>query len=191
MRSALRWPAIAWPGLAWGRGVREAGLAFIVATGVLVFFTAWDPTLIRGLETASLDLRFRLRGTKPPEPETVLVLVDDASLAKLGRWPLSRRLFAKAVEQLDRAGARVIAFDLLFAERESAVSNDLRSAARTAASGLSEPQLRQALAQLADDDPDGDFAAALRVSGKVLLPFAFAFQGPAEEAPPQLAEQVY
>ncbi len=189
----MRWPAIAWPGLAWGRGVREAGLAFIVATGVLVFLTAWDPTLIRGLETASLDLRFRLRGTKPPEPETVLVLVDDASLAKLGRWPLSRRLLAKAVERLDRAGARVIVFDLLFTERESAVSNDLRSAARTAASGISETQhgLRQALAQLAEDDPDGDFATALRANGKVLLPFAFSFQGPAEEAPPLLSEQVY
>jgi len=177
--------------MAWGRGVREAGLAFIIATGTLLFLTAWDPALIRGLETASLDLRFRLRGTKPPGAETVIVLVDDRSLTKLGRWPLSRRLFAKAVERLDRAGARVIAFDLLFAERESAVSNDLRSAARTAASEVSEPRLRQALAQLAEDDPDGDFAAALRASGKVLLPFAFAFQGSAEEAPPQLSEQVY
>src|SRR6266404_1861812 len=108
--------------MAWGRGVREAGLAFIIAIGVLLFLTAWDPALIRGLETASLDLRFRLRGAKPPEPETVIVLVDDASLAKLGRWPLSRRLFARAVEQLDRAGARVIAFDLLFAEREPAIA---------------------------------------------------------------------
>jgi CHASE2 domain-containing sensor protein len=184
----LRWPTIA--DLAWGRGVREAGLAFMIAIGVLLF-TAWDPALIRGLETASLDLRFRLRGAKPAEAETVIVLVDDASLAKLGRWPLSRRLFAEAVDQLDRAGARVIAFDLLFTERESAVSNDLRSAARTVASGLSEPRLRQALAQLADDDPDGEFAAALRASGKVLLPFAFAFQGPEAEAPPQLSEQVY
>jgi adenylate cyclase len=163
----------------------------MIATGVLLFLTAWDPTLIRGLETASLDLRFRLRGAKPAEAETVIVLVDDASLAKLGRWPLSRRLFAKAVERLDGAGARVIVFDLLFAERESAVSNDLRSAARAAAGGLSEPRLRQALAQLAEDDPDGEFAAALRANGKVLLPLAFSFQGPAEEAPAQLSEQVY
>jgi adenylate cyclase len=185
----LRWSAIA--ALAWGRGVREAGLAFTIAMAVLLFLTAWDPILIRGLETASLDLRFRLRGAKPAEAETVIVLVDDASLAKLGRPPLSRRLYAKAVDQLDRAGARVIAFDLLFAERESTVSNDLRDAARTAASGVSEPRLRQALAQLAEDDPDGQFAASLRASGRVLLPLVFAFQGPAAEAPPQLSEQVY
>jgi len=187
----LRWPAIAWLDFAWRRGVREAGLAFAIAIGVLLFLTAWDSALIRALETASLDLRFRLRGAKPAEAETVIVLVDDASLAKLGRWPLSRRRFGTAVDRLDRAGARVIAFDLLFAERESALSNDLRSAARTAANGLSEPRLRQALAQLADDDPDGEFAAALRASGRVLLPLAFAFQGSAAEAPPQLSEEVY
>ena len=190
----MRWPAIAWPNLAWRRGGREAALAFIIATGVLLFLTAQDPTLIRSLETASLDLRFRLRGAKPAEPETVVVLVDDASLAKLGRWPLSRRLFAKAIEELGRAGARVIVFDLLFAEPAEAISGELRSTVRQAVSGLSEtqnPQLRQALAHLADDDPDGDFAAGLRANGKVLLPFAFSFQGPAEEAPPQLAEQIY
>ena len=185
----LRRPAFAWP-----RGVREAGLAFLIATGVLLFLTTQDPTLTRGLETASLDLRFRLRGVQAPEPETVIVLVDDHSLAKLGRWPLSRRLFAKAVQMLDRAGARVIAFDLLFAERESSVSNDLRGEAQAAASALSEtqnPRLRQALARLAEDDPDGEFAATLRASGKVLLPFAFSFQGANEEAPAQLSEQVY
>jgi adenylate cyclase len=185
----LRWPAFAWP-----RGVREAGLAFVIAGGVLLFFTAWDPALIRGLETASLDLRFQLRGARPPDPETVIVLVDDRSLAALGRWPLSRRLFAKAVQMLDRAGARVIAFDLLFAEPEEPVSAELRRAAQTAARGLSEsqdPELREALSRLAAEDPDRDFAAVLRSSSKVLLPLTFSFQGPAEAEPEPLSTQVY
>src|SRR5436853_3566729 len=100
---------------------------------VLLFLTIQHSDLVRGLETASLDLRFRLRGVKPAEPETVVVLVDDRSLAALGRWPLSRRLFAKAVRILDQAGARVIGFDLLFAEPEQPVPEGLRNAARTAA----------------------------------------------------------
>jgi adenylate cyclase len=185
----LRWPAFAWP-----RGAREAGLAVTLATAVLLFLTVQDPTLVRSLETASLDLRFRVRGVQAPEPETVIVLVDDHSLSRLGRWPLSRRLFGKAVQLLDRAGARVIAFDLLFAEPELPIANDLRSAARAAAGALSETQdsrLRQALRRLAEDDPDGELAAALRASGKVLLPLAFSFQGPVEEAPAQLSQQVY
>ena len=92
-----RWPAIAWPGWLLCRGVREAGLAVLVAVGILLFLTVQHSALIRGLETASLDLRFRLRGVQPPEAETIVVLVDDRSLAALGRWPLSRRLFAQAL----------------------------------------------------------------------------------------------
>jgi adenylate cyclase len=193
-RPAIAWPGLGLPALAWKRGVREAGLAVAIAVGVLLLLTVQYPGLIRGLETASLDLRFRLRGVKPAEAASVVVLVDDRSLEVLGRWPLSRRLYAKAVEKLDRAGARVIAFDLLFAEPEEAISAELRSAARTAAGGLSEkqdPALRQALARLAEDDPDRELAAALKRSAKVLLPVAFSFQGPEVEAPPLLSEQAY
>jgi adenylate cyclase len=183
----LRWPTLARH--AWTRipGLREAGLAIFVALAVLVGLNQLGSPLLRGLETASLDLRFRLRGVKPAEPDTVVVLVDDKSLAALGRWPFSRRLFAKAVDLLDRAGAKVIAFDLLFAEPEEKVPPEMRAAARAAVEGLSDtsdPRVRQALARLAGDDPDGDLAAALRRSGKVLLPFAFSrFSGEAEEAP--------
>ena len=163
--------------------VSHVTVTLAIAAAFLFLLGAQDSTVLRGLETASLDLRFRLRGAKPPEPETVVVLVDDRSLAALGRWPLSRRLFIKAVQSLDQAGARVIAFDLLFAEAEQPVPADLRNAARTAAGGVADPQLRGALAHLAEDDPDTDFANAIRASGRVLLPAAFSFEGPDEEAP--------
>jgi adenylate cyclase len=176
--------------ISWPRGLGEALLAFAVATGVLYFLNAQNSAVLRGLETASLDLRFRLRGVKPAEPETIVVLVDDRSLAALGRWPLSRRLFAKAVRILDEAGARVIGFDLLFAEPEQPIPQGLRNAARTAAPGVADPQLRTALTRLAEDDPDGDFAKAIRASGKVLLPVAFSFVGPEEELPGVLTPHV-
>ena len=190
------WPRLTWPRLtrfrlAWPRGVGEAALAFTVATGLLYLLSAQDSAVLRGLETASLDLRFRLRGVKPAEPDTVVVLVDDRSLNALGRWPLSRRLFTKALQWLDQAEARVIGFDLLFAEAEQPIPEDVRGAARTAANGVADPQLRTALARLADDDPDGDFARAIKTSGKVLLPVAFSFVGPEEEPPVQMAERVY
>jgi adenylate cyclase len=170
--------------------VGEAVLAFAIATAVLYFLSAQDSAVLRGLETASLDLRFRLRGVKPADPETVVVLVDDRSLAALGRWPLSRRLFTKAVQMLDHAGARVIGFDLLFGEAEQPVPKDLRDSARAAANGVADPQLRTALSRLADDDPDGDFARAIRTSGKVLLPVAFSFVGPEEEMPAAMSAHV-
>jgi adenylate cyclase len=180
--------------LAWPRATREAGLALVVATAALLGLTLGQSAVLRGLETASLDLRFRLRGAVAPGAEIAAVMVDDASLAALGRWPLSRHLFATALRRIDAAGARVVVFDLLFAEPDQPVAADLREAARQAAGALpadAAPGLRAGLDRLAGDDPDGDFAAAIRASGKVLLPLAFDFAGKPAPAPPALEDQFY
>jgi adenylate cyclase len=173
--------------------LREGALAVVVALGVQLSLTVADPTLIRGLETASLDLRFRLRGSMPEAAHTAVILVDDRSLAALGRPPLTRRLYAKAVQLLDQAGVKIIAFDLLFAEPEQPLSNEARAAIRDAAAlpQIADTAERRLLAHLADDDPDADLAAALKKSGKALLPLAFAFQGKEGEEPDVLASQTY
>jgi adenylate cyclase len=190
-----RWRTFAWSGPAWRRGFREAAIALVVALAVLAGLNLGDAALMRRLETTSLDLRFRLRGAAPQSPDIVVILVDDASLARLGRPPLSRRLYAQAVRLLDRAGAKIIAFDLLFAEPEKPVPDAVRDAAQAAASALADTpnaQLSRKLADIAADNPDGDLAAALKESGKVFLPLAFTwFSGKLDEAPPQLADQVY
>ena len=155
----------------------------------------FDGTGLRGVETASLDLRFRLRGVKQPGPETVLVLVDDASLAAFGRWPFSRRVFAKAVERLHSAGAKVIAFDILFSEPENSVPAKLRSAANGESGSLTADQrqvLSTALDQLGSDSPDADFAEAIRTATNVMLPIALPLTGPrSDDLPDDVAEAGY
>jgi adenylate cyclase len=192
-RGALKPARLGSRGVVRRRGFREAGLSLFIALGVMLGLTYGAPGAFRDLETASLDLRFRIRGTLPPGPEIAVILVDEASLSRLGRWPLSRRLYANAVALLDRAGARVIAFDLLFAEPEEPVPPSFREAARAAAGRLHEPEdaaLRSTLARIANDEPDAEFAEALRASGKVLLPVAFPlFEGVTKT--PLLARQVY
>lgn len=180
-------------GVARLRGFREAALGVLIALGVMLGLTYGAPGAFRDLETASLDLRFRIRGALLPGPEIAVILVDEPSLSRLGRWPLSRRLYANAVALLNRAGARVIAFDLLFAEPEEPVPQSFREAARAAAGRLHEPEdapLRSTLAGIAEDEPDADFAGTLRASGTVLLPVTFPlFEGEGET--PLLAGQVY
>jgi adenylate cyclase len=175
------------------RGLRSAGLALAAAAIVLLAFALFaDMPLLRGLETASLDLRFRLRGVRPPGPEVSIVLVDDRSLAALGRWPFSRSLFARALGILDRVHAKVVAFDLLFAEPDEPVPADLREAAAAAAKALApDDSLRAPLTRLAESDRDGRFAAAIRASGNVLLPVGFAFSGAAAPEPDWLARSAY
>ena len=177
------------------RGTREAGLALIAAAVVVTLYAFLGTSaILRGLETASLDLRFRIRGVEPPASAVTVILVDDASLAALGRWPLSRRLFARAVGLLDKAGAKVVAFDLLFAEREEPIPPALRQAAENAAAALpsgTSQRLRADLERLAASDPDGELAQAIRTSGKVLLPVAFSFSGKEGEEPAYLADSAY
>ncbi|MGH7093415.1 MAG: CHASE2 domain-containing protein [Stellaceae bacterium] len=180
--------------MAFLRVAREAGLALIVALATLLLLNFSNSGAVRNLETASLDLRFRLRGVEKPGREIAVVLVDDKSLAALGRWPLSRDLFAKAVKLLDHDGAKEIVFDMLFAEPDQPIPPHLRAAAKTVEASLPPGQdvaLRDALAELADSNPDADFAAAIRASGRVLLPVAFDFDGPTVSEPPIIAQQSY
>ena len=178
-----------------GRGARSAGLALISAAIVVWLFTVFaDNPLVRGLETASLDLRFRLRGVRAPGPEVTIILVDDRSLESLGRWPLSRALFARALEVLEHAGARVVAFDLLFTEPDEPVPADLRDTVRAAAEALTGDRgdrLRAALQRLDESDRDSRFAAAIRASGRVLLPIGFSFVDTPGEEPAWLSDSAY
>jgi adenylate cyclase len=177
------------------RGVRSAGLALISAALVALVFTVLaDNPVLRGLETASLDLRFRLRGVHPPGSQVVIILVDDRSLERLGRWPFSRDLFARALAILDEARSKVVAFDLLFTEPDEPVPAELRAAARGAVEALGgerSDSLRAALEKLAESDRDKHFAAAIHASGHVLLPIGLSFVDTPGEAPAWLLQSAY
>ncbi|MDI3280620.1 MAG: adenylate/guanylate cyclase domain-containing protein [Bacillota bacterium] len=76
----------------------------------------WAVGAWQRLEFLSLDLRLRLRPLTGLHPAVAVVAVDDATLARLGSWPLPRRLHAQLIERLRAAGARAIAFDLILSE---------------------------------------------------------------------------
>jgi adenylate cyclase len=156
-------------------GAREAVLAAFVAAAVLIAATSAVIPELRSLETASLDLRFRVRGVQPAGPDVSIILIDDKSLATFGRWPFSRHLLAQAIRNLDRAGAKLIVVDLLMAEPAPSVPATLRAIP----------------SHIGSDDPDGDLAAAIQQSGHVLLPFAFGFTGAPNQASDLLVPSAY
>ncbi len=101
---------------------RVVGLA--LAACVIALFSADERDLLRvpllgQVELKTYDMRPRALPSAPARFVTIAA-IDEASLAKLGRWPWSRSTFAELAERLDQLGARVIAFDLFFSERESA-----------------------------------------------------------------------
>ncbi|OCC15166.1 Adenylate cyclase [Dissulfuribacter thermophilus] len=66
---------------------------------------------------AWIDLLFTLRGIKSPPRDIVIVAIDEPSFQYLGRqWPWPRSLHGRLVRKLKKAGAKVIAFDIMFTE---------------------------------------------------------------------------
>ena len=112
-------------------------VSLLATLGLLVLYlTTGQTSLMRNVETKLLDLRIRLRGAQHPKVPIALVLIDDKSIAELGRWPWSRIYFATVARQLATAGARVIAFDLLFSEPEAYPMRHALQALRTAFEAL-------------------------------------------------------
>jgi adenylate cyclase len=160
----------------------RVGLLSTLVVVLLYAFTA-PSTLLRNLEANTLDLRFHLRGRINPTPHVVLIVIDDRSIAELGRWPWNRKRFADMLDRLRQAGAKVVAFDLLFSEPEVVVERDALTQLRQAIAALDTPDrmlsdsqrelVERMLVQLDQAvDPDAALATAVRQAGTVVLGFA-------------------
>ena len=55
---------------------------------------------------------------RPVDDDIVIVAIDDISLQKLGRWPWSRAVHARLLDQLTEIEVSAIGFDVLFMERD-------------------------------------------------------------------------
>ena len=107
-----------------------AVLAAVLAVAASLLFGQSAP--FRRIEGALLDLRFRLAEPPPPDPAVALVLIDDASLAELGRWPWPRALLAEFLDRLAAQRPRAIALDILFADADPEGDSILAAALRRA-----------------------------------------------------------
>jgi adenylate cyclase len=64
----------------------------------------------------SIDYRLRLRGPRKVSPDLALLTIDERAVATIGRWPWPRSILAKALDKAFQQGARMMAFDISFAE---------------------------------------------------------------------------
>ncbi len=98
-----------------------------------------DQTIYDHLVTAS---------GRPARDDIIIVAVDDASLAQLGRWPWPRALHAQLIDQLALSHPRTIGLDIILSEPEAAPSTG-----------------------------DRLLQAAMQRSGRVVLPVAMSQHG--------------
>lgn len=97
-------------------------LLAVIAVGSLVMVWELSPPgdILERFELRTIDARFLIRGPRPHGTDILIVCVDDQSLDRVGPWPWPRERHARLVRALQESGARVIAFDILFAEDDPA-----------------------------------------------------------------------
>src|SRR3954463_14805361 len=96
------------------------GLLF-AALHVLQLAGRSDIPLLTRAEEALTDLRFvqrvKLRGARQ-SGRVVIAAVDEAAIAKFGRFPWDRRVIASLIDKLNGAGAMAIGFDISFSDED-------------------------------------------------------------------------
>jgi adenylate cyclase len=106
----------------------------------------------------------------PVDPASPIVLVDinESSLRALepvvGRWPWPRLVHASAIDYLTRAGAKVIAYDVLFGEHEGRVESIVNGQ------------------RVTGDESDRALVDSVRRAGNVILLADAVFEGMAGPA---------
>ncbi len=147
---------------------------------------------LQNIELRTLDLRFALRGKRIHDERIVIVGIDERTLQKLASFPLPRNSYARLVQTLSIAGARVVAFDATFPTPESNSATQALHALRqelphsTPASVLQHINLLET-----SSDQDAIFAQALKQSGHVVLGHLFLDEQRAKASDPKLTEAYF
>jgi adenylate cyclase len=89
------------------------GLALTVAC---VFLYIYEPPLISTLAHASQDMLIRQNLEKSKSGRIAIIDIDEASLREFGQWPWPRFLLADLTRVLHEYGAKIVVFDVIFAE---------------------------------------------------------------------------
>lgn len=129
---------------------------------------------IQNVEARSLDARFNLRGTRPHDPNIVIVGLEESTLQKVGAFPIPRNGYAQMIDQLAKDGARIVAFDVTFPSPEKNSAVDALSKVESEIKGSASPAAIKKIQDIeASSDNDKIFAAAIQRAGNVVLGHIF------------------
>jgi adenylate cyclase len=93
--------------------------------------------VLRRFDLSTVNLRFTVRGTQAAPKDIVLVAIDDKTYHSPPQptWPFDRHDHAKVLRNLEKAGAKVIAYDVQFTEQSRSQSADQAVIDATRAAG--------------------------------------------------------
>jgi adenylate cyclase len=143
---------------------RWRAFAVVAAVGAACGLLLGAAGALGWLERTGYDAVLRLAAPTRPDPRVVVVGITPGSLARYGPWPWPRSVEARLTADLTRAGARVIAYDLLFTQPAPAAADD---AALAGAQDRSGRVLLAEYGNLTPTAPTAGFPAALSLQTPV------------------------
>lgn len=94
-------------------------IGVLAAAGSFLLYKQASPSL-QQLDFRMKDARFRIRGPVKPDKDIVVVAIDHKSIKEIGRWPWSREVTGKLIENLAaHYGTKVTALDIVFSEPQN------------------------------------------------------------------------
>ena len=108
-------------------------IAIIVASTTVAMILSWRAP---GLNFYARDRLMQARGPVPAPDDIVLVVIDEASIARYGRFPWQRSLTARALDIISSAQPKAIGLDVLYSEPtvaadDTALADSIKHAANT------------------------------------------------------------
>lgn len=89
-----------------------------ILSAVIVVAAYWaKPRVLVGMDMRAMDAMFAYRKPAPTPGDVAVVAVDERSVTELGRWPWTRKKTAALIRKLK--GAKVVAIDMVYSEKES------------------------------------------------------------------------
>ncbi|HQN64088.1 MAG TPA: CHASE2 domain-containing protein [Methylophilus sp.] len=157
----------------------------------LAFLLASSSVFFQGLERKAYDWGVRVTQHEPNK-NVVIVVIDDESIANIGRWPWSREVHARMFDLLHAAKPKVIGSTVLFLEPQTDPGLDYINKI----SDLLGPQanttpLKALIAEAKSKlNPDAKLAASLHASNNVVLAMPFVLGEPPGNLDQPLADYV-
>lgn len=101
-------------------------LGLLILLGVVDTLLGVRFPVMSALERSAYDQRLKLTAPRVYEGEITLIMVDDAALEAVGRWPWPRETLASLVREIFEAHSpRLLVFDMVFSEAAEKPSGDL------------------------------------------------------------------
>lgn len=154
----------------------------VIAVSVLHFST----DIISTLERRFYD--FASTSTaRQPSGQIAVIAIDDQSIANIGRWPWSRDVHAKVVDQLAQAKAKTIVHTAFFFEpqvdRGLSFIRQMKEVLQTVDTAPEPTDQQVKLSQViakaeAELDTDGQLTSSFKAAGNVIVPSVYVLGQP-------------